>query len=166
MNEQKFWEIIAASKKSEHDSQQAQEASLTKILSTLDTEEVISFDKIFTELILKSYTWDLWGAAYIIDGGCSDDGFEYFRRGLIASGRARFEAAMHDAESLADWAESDEMEFEGISYVASATLKERGGAGLPNHGFKRPSQPAGEPWDEEGDDLEERFPKLWAKFNE
>jgi Protein of unknown function (DUF4240) len=49
-----------------------------------------------------SYDWGLWGAAYVIDGGCSDDGFDYFRAYLISRGRAVFEAAMADPDSLAD----------------------------------------------------------------
>ena len=34
-----------------------------------------------------SYRWDLWGAAYLANGGCSDDGFDYFRGWLIGQGR-------------------------------------------------------------------------------
>ncbi len=166
MNEKKFWETIAASKKNERDSQEAQEAALRKLLTPLETEELIAFDRIFSELIIKSYTWDLWGAAHIINGGCSDDGFEYFRRGLIAAGRARFEAALQDAESLADWAEPDELEFESIAYVAISLLKTRTEARVPDHRLKQPSEPVGEEWTEEGNDLEERFPQLWARFNE
>lgn len=165
MNEKEFWEIIAASKKSEHVSQDVQEAELKKILSKSETEEVIAFDRIFSELVIKAYTWDLWGAASIINGGCSDDGFEYFRRGLIASGRAKFEAALQDAESLAEWAEPDELEFESISHVPIALLKERNASRPANQRLKQPSQPAGERWIEDGDDLEERFPRLWEKFN-
>ena len=32
------------------------------------------------------YRWDMWAAAYLIGGGCSDDGFIDFRAGLIAQG--------------------------------------------------------------------------------
>lgn len=32
------------------------------------------------------YRRDLWAAAYIIGGGCSDDSFIDFRAGLIAQG--------------------------------------------------------------------------------
>jgi hypothetical protein len=30
---------------------------------------------------------DQWGAAYLANGGCSDDGFDYFRGWLIGQGR-------------------------------------------------------------------------------
>jgi hypothetical protein len=48
-----------------------------------------------------SYRGDLWGAAYLINGGASDDGFDYFRGWLIAQGREVFEAAVADPDSLA-----------------------------------------------------------------
>ncbi|MFL6076856.1 MAG: DUF4240 domain-containing protein [Mycobacteriales bacterium] len=35
----------------------------------------------------ESYQGDLWGAAYLINGGASDDGFDYFRGWLIARTR-------------------------------------------------------------------------------
>lgn len=41
-------------------------------------------------------------AASLILGGCSDDGFEYFRGRLIAQGREVFERSVADPDSLAD----------------------------------------------------------------
>jgi hypothetical protein len=50
----------------------------------------------------ESYRWDLWGAAYLINGGCSDDGFDYFRGWLLSQGRAIWQATLADPDSLAD----------------------------------------------------------------
>ncbi|WP_342210876.1 LysR family transcriptional regulator [Streptomyces sp. DH-12] len=44
----------------------------------------------------------LWAAAYVINGGCSDDGFDYFRGWLIAQGREVFERAVARPGALAD----------------------------------------------------------------
>ena len=44
----------------------------------------------------------LRAAASLILGGCSDDGFEYFRGWLIAQGREVFERSVADPDSLAD----------------------------------------------------------------
>ncbi len=38
----------------------------------------------------------------VVNGGCSDDGFEYFRGWLIGQGGAYFEAALKDPERAAD----------------------------------------------------------------
>jgi hypothetical protein len=56
----------------------------------------------FWEVMADSYRVDLWGAAYLINGGCSDDGYEYFRGWLIAQGRATFERIVADPDALAD----------------------------------------------------------------
>jgi hypothetical protein len=48
-----------------------------------------------------AYTEDLWGAAYMIGGGASDDGFEYFRHWLVLQGREAFRTAVSDPNSLA-----------------------------------------------------------------
>jgi hypothetical protein len=50
----------------------------------------------------------LWGAAYLINGGCSDDGFDYFRRWLILQGHKVFQAAIANPDSLADVVDPDE----------------------------------------------------------
>jgi hypothetical protein len=50
----------------------------------------------------RSYVAQLWAAAFVINGGCSDDGFEYFRGWLITRGREVFERALADPDSLAD----------------------------------------------------------------
>ncbi len=53
--------------------------------------------------------------AYIINGGCSDDGFDYFLGWLIAKGRKYFEAALVNPERAGDGAEpGDVVECEDI----------------------------------------------------
>jgi len=66
----------------------------------------------------QAYRWDLWGAAYIIGGGCSDDGFIDFQYGLIAKGREIYESALANPDSLADLAIPGEIPNELFGYVA------------------------------------------------
>jgi hypothetical protein len=54
------------------------------------------------DLMADSYTNPLWAAAYLINGGCSDDGFEYFRGWLIAQGRVTFERIVANPDALAE----------------------------------------------------------------
>jgi hypothetical protein len=116
----------------------------------------------------RAYTWDLWAAAYVINGGCSDDGFEYFRAWLISRGSDTFEKALADPDSLASLRglEPDECELESLLYVAAEAYEEAAESELPESKVKRPSKPAGKRWSEEGDDLAKRVPKLWKKFGE
>jgi hypothetical protein len=167
LDDDQFLKIIEDSRKAFFGaSKKSQIGKLRKALADLPLEEVVAFDKIFHQKLWLSYTWDLWGAAYIIEGGCSDDGFDYFRMGLIAAGRNKFEQAMHDVESLANWVRPGKLEFEDVASVLYYVYNEKAGTRgqLPVHDFRRPSEPTGEPWEEGGDDLQRRFPKLWAKF--
>ena len=47
------------------------------------------------------YRRDVWAAAYLIAGGCSDDSFIDFRAGLIARGRDWYHRAAASPDSLA-----------------------------------------------------------------
>ena len=81
---------------------QAQTAQLVAALGQRSVVEVLDWDRIQDELWVESYRRDLWGAAYLINGGCSDDGFDYFRGWLLGQGQAIWQAALADPDSLAD----------------------------------------------------------------
>jgi hypothetical protein len=162
MDEKQFWNILEESKRGTNISQDAQMASLRALLDRLDLDEIVAFDRIFDEMRAKSYTHDLWGAAYLINGGCSDDGFEYFRRALIAEGRQKFEAAVRDPETLAEWIE-EETEFEEIYYIAREAYRAKAGTeDFPEHDLRFPRAPSGGSWDD--GELEARFPLIAEKF--
>lgn len=92
MTEDYFWTIIA-------DTQGEDQAIYTRLLNETE-EEIIAFDDHVCRLLNVSYLGDLWCAAYIACGGCSDDGFDYFRGWLISQGRETFEAALRDPDSV------------------------------------------------------------------
>ena len=48
--------------------------------------QIADFAAIRRQLDERAYTWDLWGAAYVIEDGCSDDCFRDFRAYLISLG--------------------------------------------------------------------------------
>lgn len=81
MNETEFWNLIAACKL-------AATANTSRFLEllqrTLERESepaITDFNRLLHEQMAKSYIRELWAAAYIINGGCSDDGFDYFEPG-------------------------------------------------------------------------------------
>jgi len=58
--------------------------------------------RIQRELLAESYRWDLWGAAHLLGGGgCSDNGFDDSRGWLLTQGRATWQGAFRDPDSLA-----------------------------------------------------------------
>jgi hypothetical protein len=109
-----------------------------------------------------SYRWDLWGAAFVINGGCSDDGFDYFRGWLMFQGRDVWEAALRDPESLAEVSFDGDAECEDALYAASKAYELVAGGRLSSTGEHRPSEPAGAAWQET--DLQTLYPKLWKRF--
>lgn len=133
-------------------------------LRRLPLAEVRSFHAHFYECQDRAYSWELWGAAYIIGGGCSDDKFSDFRSTLISMGRQTFERALADPQSLADIDYDAEVaDYEGYQYVPSQVERDlSGGQGLP-HSRPQPSDPSGTIWDE--DKLVELFPKLAEKYD-
>ncbi|MGI5176359.1 DUF4240 domain-containing protein [Dactylosporangium sp. CA-152071] len=76
-------------------------AAMVRLLSARPAAGIAAFDRPFDELMAVSYRADLWAAAYIINGGASGDGFDYFRGWLVAQGRDWFECALAHPDSLA-----------------------------------------------------------------
>ncbi len=169
MNDAQFWNLIDSSRRGVADDPDAHIESLTAALAELPESEIIDFDRIFTELWFKAYTWELWAAAYIIGGGCSDDGFMDFRGWLISRGRKVYEAALADPQSLLKVVQDgdDECQIEGYQYAANQAWSRKLGkdsSDFPYSGMgPYPKEPAGESWTEE--DLPRRFPKLWRRYS-
>lgn len=165
-----FWEIIELSRRrvvtgDPNGNMDRQLEDLRGLLSQRSSAEVLEFRDHFVRLMDQAYTWDLWGAAYVIAQGCSDDGFTDFRSWLISMGRIVFERSLADPESLVAAASAPEVEdvfFEGFAYIPESVYEAMTGREAPEYPSPRPSEPRGEKW-EEGD-LERRFPKLWRKF--
>jgi Protein of unknown function (DUF4240) len=170
----RFWQIIERAAQCDHDPD-AHVKALRTALHELGPEEIISFEMAFRRYLNQAYTWDLWGAAYVIHGGCSDDEFEYFRRWLVAKGRDVYETALADPDSLAERnaqpGPDGVWEFEEIYYVARDVFDEKGGEGdvrdysEPDAGLTGPG-PAGEPIASDEEQLARRYPKLWRRFGE
>jgi len=102
-------------------------AAFAKELDSLEDSELVAVDAAFCAAMQRAYDYTLWTAAYLIHGGCSDDGFWDFRAGLIAMGREVYEAAVADPDTLA---EIDDIEdrtlFEGFQYLPSKLVEARG----------------------------------------
>lgn len=104
MNKQKFWQLIdAARNQASHPNDcEAIAHKATSLLASRPVEEILAAEQVLWGLLVDSYTSPLWAAAYIANGGCSDDGFDYFRGWLIAQGREAFERVVTDPDALAE----------------------------------------------------------------
>ena len=121
MDIQLFWEIIEAAKVEAQDDLEARIDIIVNRLESLDAEDILAWQQIFNEYQSLSYKKKLWAAAYIINGGCSEDGFDYFRGWLTAQGHSVFLAALRDPDSLADLSEVEEGEAECENILGAAS---------------------------------------------
>ena len=94
LSEQRFWEIINASN--------GEAEGLKEQLRKLSYEEFFGYKYWWDYFHSTSYKQDLWAAAYAAMGGCSDDGFDYFRYWLVSRGKAIFFAAFENVDSIND----------------------------------------------------------------
>jgi hypothetical protein len=120
MDEAQFWELVQRV----HDASGGDMDRKCEILKTeigkLFKNDADDFSFLFATMMDRAYSYKLWGAAYIIHGGCSDDTFDDFRSSLISRGRACFENAIADPESLADENFDESTWFyEGYQYAES-----------------------------------------------
>jgi hypothetical protein len=132
-------------------------------LDALDDGALVGTVDEFDAAMNRAYDYNLWGAAYLIHGGCSDDTFWDFRTGLIALGKEIFEKALANPDSLADVEDVENRTlFEGFQYIPSKLVERRG---LTTQRISHmPSRPTGENWSDESE-LEQRFPRLAARSN-
>lgn len=135
---------------------------LERELTRLEPAEVVSFEEHFRRCDARAYSWDLWAAAYVMNGGCGDSGFSDFRATLISMGRDVFERALADPDTLADTElGGDDAFFEGFQYVANGVYMARTGDSIPV-AAEVPSTPSGIAWNE--DEVANVCPRLARKF--
>lgn len=146
--------------------------ALKKLLKNAEPADLVAFKRHLQMQLHRAYTWPLWGAAYIIHGGCSDDGFEYWRAWLVAQGRETFENAVRDPDWLATlnlpFDDDGSLEFESLLYLPLELYEAKVGSEMPDEAFPaNPSgtEPTGPQWSE--DDLESLrrlLPRLSAMY--
>ena len=89
MDTEAFWRVLDAAK----DSDKPLDVAIVDHLSASPAEEILAFEHRFSRLRDAVYRRDVWAAAYLIGGGCSDDRFSDFTAGLGALGREWYEQA-------------------------------------------------------------------------
>ena len=163
MESEKFWKIIEVAKSESLGDYERQQSLLERELMKLTAKEVLEFDNRFRTLRGEIYTWDFWAAAYIINGGCSDDCFSDFRGWLIGQGKSIFENAVQNIETLSELQQTNNGDWEGLSYIPTEIYTKKTGSNMPN-GIQENFEISGEKWEEDENELKNRFPKLYAKF--
>lgn len=154
-----FWQLIDDTRPDNRDPGR-HAAAITSVLIDSGTEDTLRFAAGFEHAIDSLYTFELWGAAYLSLGGCSDDAFEYLRAWIIGSDEAVSALARDHPERLfidlldaADdpdrrWDELGIQHGEPLLYAAGIAHERLTGEWLPARASPYPAEPVGEPWDE------------------
>jgi hypothetical protein len=158
-----FWQIIDDAQKTASDVHGVAPVVVAH-LKTLESDDIIGFAQNMSDVLDETYRWDLWAVGFIVNGGCSDDGFEYFRAWLVAQGSERFEAALTNPAVIGQWAQPYENECEDLMSAGWDAFHAKYGSGFPDGAItgKRPADPTGDSWEE--DELEKIYPELCKKF--
>jgi Protein of unknown function (DUF4240) len=166
MDEAAFWQLTADTRQAAGGDTERQSELLEERLSRLPAEQIAEFQRMRQRLDEQAYSWNLWGAAYVIEDGCSDDCFRDFRAYLISLGRAPYEAALRDPDSIAPVVEDAETgDWENADSVAGDAYESAVGEDIPADDSDLSGEPRGEPWDDEDQEaLVQRYPRLAARF--
>jgi hypothetical protein len=152
MDRTKLWAMAEAARPAGAVDCAQHAARLLAALAELPTAEILAYQHLHDQLMAESYHWDLWGAAYLLNFGCSDDGFDYFR-GWLLTRNSWF------------WCQ----DILGVAYeayqrrtgqpITPQNVCDMFGAGPPRATWS----PGGEPWDPEDDQqMRQRWPRLFA----
>ena len=161
-----FWQLTDQTRKEAGNDTGRQSQLLEEQLSKLPPKQIVAFQRRRHQLDERAYTWDLWGAAFVIEDGCSDDCFRDFRAYLISLGRGPYEAALRDPDSLASVVQDAEQgDWENADDVAPDAYESATGEDMPVDDSDVSGKPRGEPWDDESQEhLVQRYPALAERF--
>ncbi|MEU1350160.1 DUF4240 domain-containing protein [Streptomyces sp. NPDC005795] len=176
MDTKDFWKLIDDARTLVVDPADAEAVAerVAALLAERPADDILAAQQLLWDLMAASYRAPLWAAAYTINGGCSDDGFDYFRGWLIAQGRDVFERVVADPDALAGLpvvraaaAEGADLECEGVLAVAWDAYREATGEQLPQGAFTIDYPDLDPEWDFDFDDTERvalRLPELDALY--
>ncbi len=135
-------------------------STLGRWLSEMRPAQVAEFSRHFSAAMDRAYRHDLWGAAFVLLGGCSDDSFDDFRAELILRGKDVFEDVLDNPDTLAD--HTDIEGDESAAALAAQVYEEKTGLVLASP-TAASRLPQGKPFDLEDDkELRKRYPRLCA----
>ena len=144
-----FWQLIAETRTAAGNDTGRQSELLDERLRQLQPQAIVEFARIRERLDRRAYTWKLWGAAYVIEDGCSDDCFRDFRGYIISLGRGPYEAALRDPDSLASVAQDAESgDWENADNVAPDAYSSVTGEDYPLDDSDLSGPPSGTPFNE------------------
>ncbi|WP_030595559.1 DUF4240 domain-containing protein [Streptomyces fulvoviolaceus] len=183
MDTDEFWNLIETARSNTTADHRFHQA-MVALLVYRSPPDILEYEARFDALHDALYRWDVWAAAYLIGGGCSDDSFMDFRAGLITQGRTWYERAAAAPDRLGDHPEviaaasafeDRALFYEEVNYCAAEAYEHHTGdpdafyeawkqyeADHPDPG---PETDMGEDFDfDDAGEMQGRLPRLAALF--
>jgi uncharacterized protein DUF4240 len=168
-----FWSLLERTRPGDGDVGAHAEA-ITEALAAGGVEVTRAWATDFDDALDALDHWDVWGAAYLALGGCSDDAYEYTRCWIVGRGRDAWTQARDDPDAYfaglfegidpdGAWQRVDalgNLDGEPLLYAGGIAHERLTGAWLPARAPREGARPRGEPWEEA--DLPARLPRLSA----
>lgn len=166
-NSDTFWALIDKTRNISNGDVDKQKQLITDELSMYSPEIIIEFDKMLHNYRDRAYRQSLWDAAYLINCGCGDSSFKDFRDWLIMQGKDRYEAALSNPETLADFVEPGTETFAFVVLVAVKVYEEKTGQQMKYHGNHPVLIEDGVPSDlkQSEEELEKRLAQRYSKLH-
>ncbi|GIF16130.1 DUF4240 domain-containing protein [Actinoplanes teichomyceticus] len=169
-----FWAVIDRATASRPASPAEVAERAVAELATHDPEEIVAWGRHLDKVLAASGTEDLWAAAYLINSGADEAGFDAFRGWLIAHGRKAVAAAVREPDVLANVvaikaaAETGAVfEAEEVLGIAARAYERATGEPLPAGDRPRTRPAVADLWDfDNEDEMRRRLPRLSALFLE
>ncbi|GGL14839.1 DUF4240 domain-containing protein [Mangrovihabitans endophyticus] len=167
-----FWAVIASATADRPGSPADVADRAVAQLAGRDPAEIAAWGRHLDKVMAASGTDDLWAAAYLINGGCAEDGFDSFRGWLVASGREVVAGAVRNPDSLADLpavraaaSTGAVFEAEEVLTIAAEAYRQAAGSELPTSDVARSRPDPAMLWDfDDEDEMRRRLPRLAELF--
>jgi hypothetical protein len=164
-DEASFWSLIEQTRRAGDNDTGRQSGLLKDRLTELSPRAILQFERVRQRLDRQAYTWSMWGAASVIDDGCSDDCFRDFRAYVISLGRGPYERALRNPDSLASVAQDSETgDWENADDVAPDAYSSVTGNDFPYEVPDLSGRPRGHAINLGDGSLRARYPRLAARF--
>jgi hypothetical protein len=166
MDQAAFWRLVADTRSAAGSDTERQSELLEERLRQLPAQQIAAFARIRRALDRRAYTWDVWGAAYVIEDGCSDDCFRDFRGYLISLGPGPYNTFLRSPDALAGTVQDAETgDWENADDVAPDAYESVTGQDIPGDSSDLSGEPRGTRWDDDQTEaLGQRYPRLAARF--
>jgi Protein of unknown function (DUF4240) len=161
----KFWQLMQQTHGEAGGDEGQQSGLIEDGLKKQSPHAIVAFDRERHRIDRQLYTWKIWGAATVIEDGCSDDCFRDFRGYLISLGPTAVAQALRDPDGLAPMVKDAENgDWENADNVAPDAYSSVTGNDYPYDDSDLSGPPAGPRINLQQSTLRRLYPRLAARF--